>query len=311
MAEIADKLRVDQRAALRAVGAATQWRLLLLWVGLLLIPTVVASVPVWRALSALLDHSVHAAEWARHFDALAFGDTLTALSPMSAALGAGVLLSGVLTVLLSPFLNGMAVGSALAGRRLGFGHLLQCGVVEYSRMFRLLLWALPLYAAAFMLAGAASALADKFVARAVLESRADMLSHWALAASIVVFLIVPVVMAASRAAFMADPMLRSATRAFGRGWLMLLRRPCSTLGWFVGVSVIGYAVAFALGVVRISLPKGDMPALLLGIGVTQLIALAMGWTHIARMFALRTVALSLPPRRKARPAPPELAPAAA
>ncbi|MEO7072597.1 MAG: hypothetical protein ABI300_06355, partial [Rhodanobacter sp.] len=118
MAHVTNKLRVDQRAALRAVGAATQWRLLLLWIGLLLVPTAVASVPVWRALSSLLDHSVHAGEWASHFDSLAFGDTLTALAPMAPALGAGALLSVVLGVLLSPFLNGMAVGSALAGRRL-------------------------------------------------------------------------------------------------------------------------------------------------------------------------------------------------
>lgn len=311
MVEIANKLRVDQRAALRSVGAATQWRLLLLWVGLLLIPTAVASVPIWRALSSLLDHSVHAAAWARHFDALMFGDTMAALTPMAPALGAGALLSGVLTVLLSPFLNGMALGSALSGRRLGFGHLLQCGVVEYPRMFRLLLWAVPMYAAAFMLAAAASALVDKVDARTVLESRADMLSHWTLGATIVVFLIVQAVLAAARAAFMADPMLRSATRAFGRGWLMLLHRPCSTLAWFVGISVIGYVVAFALGLLRISMPRGDVALLLLGIGLTQVIALVLGWTHIARMFALRAVALSLPPRRKARPAPPELAPAAA
>ena len=311
MANVTNKLRVDQRAALRAVGAATQWRLLLLWVGLLLIPTAVASLPVWRALSSLLDHSVHAAEWASHFDALAFGDTLAALSPMSPALGAGALLSVILSVLLSPFLNGMAVGSALAGRRLGFGHLLQCGVVEYPRMFRLLLWALPLYAAAFAAVGAASALTEKFAARAVLESRADLVSDWALAAVVVVFLIVQVVMASSRAAFMADPMLRSATRAFGRGWLMLLRRPCSTLGWFVGISVVGYAVALALGLLRISIPAGGAPALVLGIVLMQLIALAMGWAHIARMFALRAVALSLPPRRKARPAPSAPVPVAA
>lgn len=311
MANVTNKLRVDQRAALRAVGAATQWRLLLLWVGLLLIPTAVASLPVWRALSSVLDHSVHAGEWASHFDALAFGDTLAALSPMSPVLGAGALLSVILSVLLSPFLNGMAVGSALAGRRLGFGHLLQCGVVEYPRMFRLLLWVLPLYAAVFGAVGAASAMTEKFAARAVLESRADLVSDWALAAVVVVFLIVQVVMAASRAAFMADPMLRSATRAFGRGWLLLLRRPCSTLGWFVGISVVGYAVALALGLLRISIPAGGAPALVLGIVLMQLIALAMGWAHIARMFALRAVALSLPPRRKARPAPSASVPVAA
>ena len=39
----------------RASRAALQWRLLLLWAGLLLIPTIVAVIPLWRTLSASLD----------------------------------------------------------------------------------------------------------------------------------------------------------------------------------------------------------------------------------------------------------------
>ncbi len=48
---------------MRASRAALQWRLLLLWLGLLLIPTVVAVIPLWRTLSASLDQAVHAAAW--------------------------------------------------------------------------------------------------------------------------------------------------------------------------------------------------------------------------------------------------------
>ncbi len=293
--------RVDQRATLRSLGTATQWRLLLLWVGLLLIPTIVASLPLWRTLASLLDHSVHAQAWANHFDGVAFGDTLFALPEATPALGAAVLVSVLLALLLSPFLNGMAVGSALSGRRLGFGHLLQCGVVEYPRMFRLLLWALPLYALAAAVAATAGVLADKFAARAVLESSADSVGDWATVAMVVAFVVVQVVMDASRAAFMADPALRSSTRAFGRGWRLLLRRPLSTLGWFLGVSVIGYGVAMVLGVVRIAVDGGSVGAWLAGIVLVQVVALALAWAHVARLYALCNVALALPPRQAATP----------
>ena len=39
----------------------------------------------------------------------------------------------------------MVVASGRAGRALGFGHLLQSGLIEYGRMFRLMLWSLLPY----------------------------------------------------------------------------------------------------------------------------------------------------------------------
>ncbi len=308
MDDVTNPLRVNQRAALRAVGAATQWRLLLLWIGLLLLPTAIIALPMWRALAAMLDHSVHAQAWANAFNALAAGDTIAALAPASAALGGAALLSVILMLLLSPFLNGMAVGSALADRRLGFGHLLQCGVVEYPRMFRLMLWSLPLYAVLFVAGGALTAFAGKIGDRAVLESVANTASSWGVGGMLVLLLLGQLVMDAARGAFMADPALRSATRAFGRGWLVLLRRPLSALGWFLGVSVIGFALAAAFSVLRVTMDGGGVIALLLGIALTQCIALAIVWAHIARMFALRAVARSLPARRS-RAVPPPMVPA--
>ncbi len=303
--------RVDHHAVLRAVGAATQWRLLLLWVGTLLIPTAVVSLPLWSALGGVLNHSVHAQAWASGFDALAFGDTMAALRPASAALGGSALVALALTLLLSPFLNGMVVGSALAGRVLGFGHLLQCGVVEYARMFRLLLWSILAYAVVAIVAGAASGAASKFAGRALLESSADHASQWTLAALVVLWVVAQMVLDGARAAFMADAGLRSATRAFGRGWLLLLRRPLSVLAYFVGISVIGYAVALALGLLRISMDRGSVIGLVVVVLLTQLIVLAIGWVHIARMYALSTIVRTLPVRRKVEKAVPPAIPAGA
>ena len=310
MADVQSR-RVDHRAVVRAVNAATQWRLLLLWVGALLIPTAIVSLPLWRALGGVLNHSVHAQAWAGGVDALAFGDTMAALARASAALGGSALVALALTVLLSPFLNGMVVGSALAGRVLGFGHLLQCGVVEYARMFRLLLWTILAYVVVVIVAGAAFGAAKKFAAHAVLESSADHASQWALAALVVLWLIAQIVLDGARAAFMADAGLRSATRAFGRGWLLLLRRPLSTLAYFLGVSLIGYAVALALGVLRVSMDRGSVVGLVLAVLLAQLIVLAIGWAHIARMYALSAIVRTLPVRRKVEKVAPPAIPAGA
>ena len=85
--------RTDVGAVMLAPVAALQWRLLLLWLVLLLLPTALAALPVWRTLAGLLDRSVHAADWARHFDALAFGDVVGKLGDSGAALHGSLLLA--------------------------------------------------------------------------------------------------------------------------------------------------------------------------------------------------------------------------
>ena len=44
-----------------AARNALQWRLLLLWAVLLLLPTLAATLPIWQMLGASLDQSIHAA----------------------------------------------------------------------------------------------------------------------------------------------------------------------------------------------------------------------------------------------------------
>lgn len=61
-----------------AARAALQWRLLLLWLACLLLPAVLASLPVWMLLARELDHSVHVAALARSLDMVALTDLATA-----------------------------------------------------------------------------------------------------------------------------------------------------------------------------------------------------------------------------------------
>jgi len=285
--------RVDLGAVMRAPLVAMQWRLLLLWTLLLLLPTAVVSLPLWRSLSGLLDHSVHAPAWAAQFSPLMFGDTLSALRDDTGWLGGVAILGLLLTLLLSPFLNGMLVGGGRASRTLGFGHLLQCGIVEYGRMFRLMLWSVVPYAVMGGLIGVALHMADGVGDKAVLQAQADRASHLALVVAGVLFVLAQAIVESGRAAFIADGNLRSATRAFGRGFMQLLRRPFSSLLSYVLISVIGYAVALMLGVGRVHTPALGVTGLVLAMLLTQLVVLVLGWVRVARVYALAEVARSL------------------
>lgn len=294
--------RTDVGSVLRAPLAALQWRLLLLWLVLLLLPTALVAVPVWRALADVLDHSVHAAAWAGHFDGLMFGDTMAALSQGSAWFHGSLVLASVAALLLGPFLAGMTVAAGRAGRVLGLGQLLQSGVIEYGRMFRVLLWSLLPYAIAFGLGAMAIAAAGKQGERAVLESVADRYHHAALWMLGVLFVLAHAWVESARAAFIVDPGLRSATRALGRGFMQLVRRPLGTLLSYLVVSAVGYALSFAFGVGRLHTPALGVGGFLLALLLAELVVLATGWTRITRLFALAAVGRSLAPRRGGFPA---------
>jgi hypothetical protein len=298
--------RVDLRAAMRAPLVAMQWRLLLLWVLFLLLPTALVSFPLWRALSGLLDHSVHAQAWAAQFSPLMFGDTMSALSDSAGWFNGVALLGLLLTLLLSPLLNGMVIGSGRAGRALGFSHLLQCGIVEYGRMFRLMLWSILPYAVMAALIGVVFHAVDRIESKAVLESKVDSVSHIAIGVAVLLFVLAQAIVESGRAAFIADNGLRSATRAFGRGFMQLLRRPFSTLLCYLLISLVGYAIALALGVGRMHTPAIGVGGLVLAVLLAQLVVLVLGWVRVARLFALAEVARSLTSSRRSSGLPPAL-----
>lgn len=284
--------RVSLGAVLGAPFAALQWRLILLWTLLMLLPTLAAALPLLSALGEMLNHSVHADAWARQFDALMFGDVVRGLSASSGAVHGGLFAGLVLTVLLSPLLDGMVVGSGRAGRALGFGHLLQSGVVEYGRMFRLMLWSvLPYAAAVWAVKFSMDALQDKTEA-AVLEAQARASTHWMMALAVLCVVLAQVIVESGRAAFIADVGLRSASKAIWRGLWQLLRRPFSSLFAYLLVTVIGFGIAFALGVARAHTTAVG-PGLLFGFLLAQLVVAAVAWTRAARLFSLAEVARSL------------------
>jgi len=290
--------RVDLGSLAAAPFAAMQWRLLLLWVLFLLLPTAVVALPLWKSLGDLLDHSVHVPEWAQSFHAMMFGDVAMQLGRHGDWLSGAALAGIVLTVLLLPLLHGMVVAAGRAGRALGFSHLLQSGLIEYGRMFRLMLWSLLPYAVMLGLAAFAMKTASEHARADVLQSQADAARHAAQWTAVVLFVLAQAIVESSRAAFVADVGLRSATRAFGRGVMQLLRRPLSTLLSYLVISAVGLGLALALGMWRAHTLAIGFGGFVLALVISQLAVAVTGWMHAARVFALARVAGSLVPSRR-------------
>lgn len=290
---VASARRPGFGALISAMLSALQWRLLLLWLLIMLIPTTLVALPFWRVLAGMLDHSVHAAAWAQHFNAMMFGDVGFALSEHVGWLGGTAILGLVTTLAMSPFLDGMIIGSGRAGRSLGFAGLLHSGLVEYGRMFRLMLWSLLPYLAVVGVAMLGSHLADDHADKAVLQSQADVWANIAHGLLLAAFALAQCIVESARAAFIADATLRSATRALGRGIGQLLRRFFRTMLFYLLVSAVGFAVAAAAGVGRIHVTAVGTSGFLMALLLSQLMVVALGWMRIARLFALASLGRSL------------------
>lgn len=284
----------SKRIGLGAVGpaawAAFQWRLLLLWLLGLALPTAIVALPLWRALAAQLDTTVHVGELAMHFDSLAIADLVSVISKSSSLIGASGLLAMIIVLLLSPMLTGLSVAAIRANRRLGFGELIYGGLSEYGRLFRLLLWAIVPLGAALALGGVAMHIAGKNADAAILASQVENAQHIALFIAALLFVLAHASVEAARAQFAADASLRSAIRAWWRGSKLVLRRPLAMLGTYLIVAAIGLGIAAMLGVWRIGISHASFAGFLLAMLATQLIALSIGWMRSTRLFAYAEIA---------------------
>ncbi|UPG88722.1 hypothetical protein L2Y96_15060 [Luteibacter aegosomaticola] len=282
-----------KRSAFAALGGGAlgglQWRILLLWILVTLLPTLVVALPLWATLDKLLGYNVHAESYAAHFNGLMFGDVFGSLQRDNPWTGMAFIAGVLLTLAVSPFLTGMVVAGGRAGRALSFGALLQGGATEYGRMLRLLLLSLVPYALFAMAMHGFQSFADDKADAAVLESSADTWAHLALAFTLLVFVIVQCVVESARAAYIADITLRSAFRALGRGFMQFVRRPFATLLVYLVITLVGAVLA-----VLIASWRGHTTAVGTGtwvaFAIVQLGVVVVAWMRTARLLALSRLA---------------------
>jgi hypothetical protein len=272
-----------------ASRAALQWRLLLIWLGAVLLPMLLMALPVWSVLSASLDHSVHAAALAQQLDLAALTDLMSDLRRNAGAIHGGGIAALVFTLLLSPFVTGVAVTAARAHETAPFRELFAGGVAEYPRMFRMLVWGALLLAAAGAIGGGLLELAAKHGQEAVLASDAQLWKHAAVAMLVLLLGLIHATLDAGRAELAIDRRRTSAVKAWWRGVQLLWQRPGAVLGIYAGVTSAGLLAAALLAVLRVNIAGSNAGLLIVAFLLTQLIALVLAWMRATRLFALMTV----------------------
>ncbi|MEO6365153.1 MAG: hypothetical protein ABIO38_03775 [Luteimonas sp.] len=273
-----------------AFGAAAQWRLLLLWLLALLVPTLLLALPMTAWLQGQFGQSLHAADIANGRNLPLLLDGLLSIGDHKAWLGSSAIMAALLAVLLSPWLNGMVIASIRAGRRLGFGELLHGGLSEYGRMFRTLLWSLLPLGIAIGIGAGLTSLAGKKVETAIMASDVEGIGRIALWGAIALFVFAHATVEAGRGWLGADPGLRSAIRAWWRGCKLLLRRPLAILVVYLGTVIAGYGLATLSGVLRLQFNGASVGGFLIAFALTQLVVIALAWGRIARLYGMADLA---------------------
>jgi hypothetical protein len=269
-----------------AMRAAAQWRLLLLWILFVSIPTVILVLPLWRIVADQLDSSVHAAEWTRQLNFVALADLGERFKGASGALAGSDVSASLVLFGLMPLLNGLFIVASRAATTAKVGELIRGGLGEYGRMLRMMFMAIVPQGIALGLGFAAFKGVQRYGEHAILESSVTHLKWAAFAVSGLLFVYANASVDAGRAFLALHPAKRSVMKAWWRGVKLVLAHPQRSLGPYL---VITLAAALALGAaawLRVELPAASVPGVVLGWLTTQLIVAITAWMHFARLFAL-------------------------
>jgi hypothetical protein len=276
----------------KAARAALQWRLLVLWVLWMLIPSAILGLTMWHTLRAAFDYSVHAAAIAQQLDMTVLADVMAAHGKNAMAFNNAGVLALVATLLISPLLSGMAASAARANETLGFRALTAGGLSEYPRMFRMLLWSIVPLGLAAALGGAAMDAAGEHGATVIQKTDSELTTMLAVAAMALLLALAHATLDAGRAALIIERRRTSAVKAWWSGCKMLLRRPLATFGVYLSISAVGLVLAALLVVARINVPGASLPGFIAAFLVVQLTVAVLGWMRSARLFALVDLARS-------------------
>ena len=270
---------------------ALQWRLLLWWTVLLALPTLAATLPVWRLLAENLDYSPLAARLAERLDLLAIADLATSAREYHAhALEGGAIVALLLTLLLSPLLAAMTAAAAAptppSRQPQGVGALLGAGAHGYLRMLRMLAWGSVPLGVAVALGGLATHAADRAAEAAVLQADGERAELLARLAVLLLVLLAHATLDTGRALLAAEPHRQSAVLAWFGACRRLARRPLALFGAYAALTAPGLLLAGALLLARLHVPALGGAGTAASWVLTLLPVIALGWMRGARLLAL-------------------------
>jgi hypothetical protein len=279
---------ITPRLLRRALWRGAQWRLLVVWWASLLMPSVIAALPLLAFFDRHLGRWPRASSLLARLDGSAFLELLRLLPENGSADSIRSGLVGALLVLLfsAPFAAGTTVAQAQTDETLNLRQLAAGAAGLYGRMLRTLLCGLlPLLLAGALAAGA-FALANRANDKVLSEATADR--NWLLAslpAALALF-IAHLLLDSARAQFAADSSRRSAVLALWSAARLFLRRPLRML--LIGLAGGALALAPAALLMGLRLQLAQRSALVVALAwlLAQGAQLAVGWGRNTRLFAL-------------------------
>lgn len=270
-----------------AARSMAQWRLLLLWLLALLLPTTIAALPIARLLGKQFDYAAQAPQWATHFDGIALAELINVFAGNTGtAVSSAVLLGVMVSLLLSPWLTGTVFVAVRAHTTPGFTALLVGGLKEYGRFFRLLLWALVPLGVAIAIYLGLSHLADDYAEKAILQADAKHIGWLAMAGGGFFLLLAHASIETGRAWLGTDLSKHSAIRAWWRGSALMLRQPLSVLGIYLLSTVLTALIYLPLLLARAHTPALGALGLIGAFAITQLAVAVMAWGRAVRLASL-------------------------
>lgn len=267
---------------------ATRWRLFLLCAVLSAIPAALATLPVFRFLSGLLDHAPRAALLAAGLEGSWLPDLVRALAedPQGQSIPGGILSALVVALLLGPALSGAMLAEAGSDHPLHFRPLLTGAGRFYGRMLRIVVVAAIPLGLAGLGAAVLSRGAERAAERALTEAAAAARGRWTLVAIGVLVFVAHLTVDAARARMASRPDRRSALVAWFSGTWLVLRRPVHALAIGVAGTVAGPVLGLVVMGIRERLPAGPRWAVVVALLLAQVAAVAVGWGRAVRIAGL-------------------------
>lgn len=271
----------------RSLRAGGQFRLLALWWASLLLPTLLAALPVLGFLGPLLDHSTRAKQAVAWLD----GATLIDLAkqsgePQGAALPAGHLAALLVLLAIAPAMAAAMVAAAGSDEPLRARELLGGAGRLFGRMGRMALVSACVLGAAVLLAAGAFKLAANAGDRAVWATQAGRQFAGATAASAIALWLAQLTLDAGRAVFAAQPSRRSAFLAWWAGVRLILRLPLRTIPVGLLGTVAGAGLAGAIMLARLRFEQRSAVRVAIAWALAQAAVVAVGWGKATRIAGL-------------------------
>jgi hypothetical protein len=272
----------------RALRRGAQWRYLVLFLVLMLMPIGLAFGPIASFLGSLFDHSPRAAELVARLDSHAFTEILRQLGePSAEGMFTGTHASLVFAAILAPALAGAAATLARAQEGPLRMRALLAGVGElYPRMLRMALVALLPLGVAGVVAGIAFHFAGKSGEHAVVEATSDRATRIATGVSVLFLWLAHVTVEAGRAHLAAQPERKSTFLAWWSGVRLVLRRPGKVLGLCLVTTVCGVGGAVLVTALRNRLVQAGPGTIVLALLLSQLAVVAIAWGRSSRISGL-------------------------